>query len=132
MDQEAMLKAALFERQSQEIQEKLELVTRQIYELEQFKKNLKDFSESKEKEMLSSVGIGIYVKTSLEEKDLFVDVGAGVIVRKTPEETVKVIEDQISKLNEARIALTAQMDSFNAELQNLLEKIEKSKEKQGK
>ena len=128
MDQELFFKASILEKQSQELQENLILIERQVSELEQFNESLKDFSSSKEKTMLSPLGRSVFVSTEIKDKNLFVDVGSGVVVRKTPEETMKVIKSQIGKFKDAEASIKAQIELHNKELQSILQEFEKSKE----
>ena len=129
VNQELIMRASFLEKQAQETQGSLEFVERQISELEEFDSDIKSFSKSSGKEMLASVGKGIYVKADLADKDLFVNVGSGVIVKKTPEETEKIVEDQLRKLKEAKTQLTAQLEANNMALMKLITEIESSKDK---
>ena len=112
------MKASLIERHSQELGEKIEYLSQQLAELQEFKKNLDFISDSKENKMFALVGKGVYVKSSLEEKKFFVNVGAGVILKKTPEETKEIIASQITQFHEAKSRMMAQMEIYN----NLLSK----------
>jgi len=127
INQELIFRASLLERQAQEIQSTLEFIDKQLLELEAFGSDLKSFSKSSERQMLASLGKGIYVKSSLETKDLYVNVGAGVIVKKSPEDAEKIVELQVGKLKEARVQLAAQLESNNQALVDLISEIEKSK-----
>jgi len=127
INQELMLRASLLERQSQEIQSTLEFIDKQLLELEEFGSDLESFSKSSEKQMISSLGKGIYVKSSLENKDLYVNVGAGVIVKKSPEDAERIVEGQVKKLKEARVQLSAQLEANNQALVNLISEVEKIK-----
>ena|SRR3989338_2208999 len=125
MNQELILQASLLERESREIQGNLELIDREIIELEQLNLSLGSLSETRHKEMLSSIGKGLYVKGEMTEKDLFVEVGSGVVVKKSPKETIAVIEKQIKALREARAHLLAQLDTQNRRLTDIISEIEK-------
>ena len=125
MDQENLLHASMLEKQSQEIQGNIQLVEREILELEQFSTDLDFISKSKEKEIISSMGKGIHLKAKLENNSLFVEVGAKIIVKKTPEETKKIIELQVKALKEARINLFSQLEISNANLSNLILEIQR-------
>jgi len=127
INQELILQASLFERQSQEIQSTLEFIDKQLLELEEFGSDLESFSKSSENQMLASIGKGIYVKSSLENKDLYVNVGAGVIVKKSPGDTERIVEGQVKKLKEARMQLSSQLESNNQALVNLISEIEEVK-----
>lgn len=121
-----IMKASFLERNSQEIQEKIDYLSEQILELEEFRKNLNFFSKSNEKKMFASLGRGVYVKSLLEDKKLFVNVGSGVILKKNPEETKAIIESQIKQFHEAKSNLMVQIEIYNKMLSNTISEIEKT------
>ncbi|MBX4212618.1 prefoldin subunit alpha [Candidatus Pacearchaeota archaeon] len=131
MDQELILKASFLEQHAKESEQNLEMVRQQIAQLTEFLEHISSLADSSDKEMLASLGKGVYVKSSLAEKKLFVEVGAGVIVRKTPEETKKVIESQITRLNEVRVQLSSQVDFYTHNLQELIHEIESQTRRNG-
>ncbi len=96
----------------------------------EFSNHIKEIDKFNEKEMISSLGKGVFIKTNLMEKDLYVDVGSNVIVKKTPEETIKIIESQIKKMYEAKVQLTVQLDMYNNTLQKIIEQIETTRNKE--
>lgn len=126
-EQESMLRASLLERQSQEIAEKISYLSQQIEELGEFSKNIGMFAKSsqKGKEAFSSLGRGVYVKSALTDDKLFVNVGSGVIVKKTPEETKKIIDEQLSSFHEAKLRLTAQLEIYNQLLSQAVSEFQK-------
>jgi len=73
INQELLMKATMLQQQSQEIEQNLAIIDTQVSELSEFTKNLADLSSSSEKEILSSIGKGVFAKTTLADKDLFVD-----------------------------------------------------------
>ncbi len=127
MDQETLMRASFMERQAQEIEQHLQFIEAQLTELENIKSAIRNLNSSKQKSTISTLANGIYLKTSLEDKNLLVDVGSGVVIKKSPEETIKIIENQIEKLQQAHLQLSAQRESFHNQLQSLIEKIEKEK-----
>ena len=127
MNEEAILKATALEKQYNELQENLHLVNNQISELEQFKESLEFLIKSEKKEILSSLGKGVYIKTTLEDRnELFVGVGTNVIVKKTPEETLKLVGNQITKLKEASTQISFQLENYARQLQDLINSMQKS------
>lgn len=125
MDQETMLKASFLERQTNELEQYLEFIDSQINELELFKENLAVLSTSEEKEILSSLGKGVFLKGNMTEKKLFVEVGSGVVLRKTPEEAGETISFQVKRLKELRIQGLSQLDSTRTQLSDIMEEMEK-------
>jgi prefoldin alpha subunit len=126
LSREAIAQIQTVEQQSQEVEQNLEFVVRQIMDLEQFMDALKAFSKSNEKEMLSPLGKGVYVKTQILDKKLYVDAGANVTIRKTPEEAGKIVEGQLSNLKKLKVQLTNQLELYSQAMQQLLREIEAS------
>ncbi len=129
IDRELIFKASLMEKQADELNEHLSYVSRQIAELDEFRESIRILAKTGSKEMLASIGKGVYAKASLEEKKLFVSVGAGVIVRKTPEETEETINRQLKSLHEAKSHLKNQLEICNNVMREILSDIEKKNEK---
>jgi len=110
--QELMMRASLIERHLQELNNRIGYISQQISELEEFKNNLKFLKDAKNKEMLASLGKGIYLKSSCQDDNFFVNVGAGVVVKKTPKETAEIITSQIKNLHEAKTSLLASLEVY--------------------
>jgi prefoldin alpha subunit len=126
---EIIYRASELERSSQEIQQSLSMIESQISELEKFRENLEYLSKSDKKETFSSLGRGVYVKTTLSDEKLLVDVGSGVLVKKTSEKTSEIILSQIKKFKDAKISLQGQLELINSELAKLIEEFTESKSK---
>jgi prefoldin alpha subunit len=123
-NQELTFKASLIERHIQDLSEKMEYVSQQLSELEEFSGNMKFIKNSKGKNLFAPLGRGIYVKSSSQDDDLFVNVGAGVIVKKTPEETSKIIENQIKSFHEAKTSLMEQLEIYKNLMNQTLVQLE--------
>lgn len=130
MNENVLKRAVMLHQQSQEAEKQLGFIDEQINELEVFSKSLDYMDKSKEKEVLASLGKGVFVKSELKDEKLFVDVGAGVFVRKTPTETRKAIEGQLKKFQNARIQIAGQLETLREELGLMIEEIEKLKAEQ--
>lgn len=116
-----MMKIQEANQKSENINQQIEVVDQQTKELKAFKNGLENLGNSEEKEILASIGKGVFIKSEIKEKNLFVDVGAGIFVRKGFEETIKVSEDQIKKLEEMKLQLTYELSILNSELELLIE-----------
>lgn len=117
--QELMLQASLLEKQSQEVQESMSIIEKEIAELQALSESLSLISKEEQKDIISSIGKGVHVRAKLADKNLLVEVGAGIVVEKTPEETQKVIAQQIKKLEEAKIHLLGKMEIYYKLLHDL-------------
>lgn len=127
MNPELIAKAQRLESESQQAEETLKFVDDKIAELENFSRILNDFEASKDKEMLSSIGSGVYAKAELKEKELFVNVGAGILVKKTPKQAQEVVQSQIKQLAEARTQIVAQLESYTGSFMELMQEVEREK-----
>jgi prefoldin alpha subunit len=111
---------------SKELEEKIGIVDKQIYELQHFQVHLGEIDKNKEKEILASLGKGVFVKSEIKDDKLFVDVGSGVLIRKDSREAREVIEDQLRKLGEMRLVVQGHIEKLGEELQDLVRDIEKA------
>ncbi len=123
-DQSLVFRASMLEKQSQETAQQIDLLEREIYDLDSLHKNLDSLSGKQEKMAISSIGKGVYIRSHINEDTLLVSVGAGVIVKKTIEDTKKTIEDQINKLAGARAYMLENLELYNKNLHDLIHMIE--------
>lgn len=128
MDDELIIKLQETHRQSQEIEEKFKVVEQQLDELQKFASSLEDLDKNSNKEILASLGKGVYIKSDIKDEKLFVDVGSGVLVRKSIEESRQVVEEQSKKLNEMKIQLVAENETIAENMRGLIEKVEEFRE----
>lgn len=129
MEQELLQKAMQLRQGSEEAEQQLNFIVQQISELEKFRTDLEELDKSKEKEIVASLGRGVFMKADKKDEKLFVEVGAGIMVRKTPAEARAVIEGQLRKFQEARVHLNQQLQDFALEFQKMLKDVEKIKNK---
>lgn len=124
MNEEKIIEISKIERNARILEEEIGMIEMQIAELGAFKENLNALMKMKEKEMLASLGKRVYVKTLAEDtKKLFVEVGAGVVVRKTPEETIKIVDEQILRLEDARFEIIERLNEYQGQLQDFVREI---------
>ena len=128
MDDELIIKLQETHRQSQEIEEKFKVVEQQLDELQKFASSLEDLDKNSNKEILASLGKGVYIKSDIKDEKLFVDVGSGILVRKSIEESRQVVEEQSKKLNEMKIQLVAENETIAEKMRGLIEKVEEFRE----
>ena len=126
MNQEALIQASMFENQIKETEQHLEFISSQIIELKALEENISSLHEAKE--ILSSLGKGIYLKAKPEEKNLFVSVGSGIIVKKSPEKTSQTIKEQIERLSVLHNQLSSQIQAEYMQMNSLIAEIESSKQ----
>ena len=107
-----------------ELDEKLNVVDKEINELEIFELHLKDITSNGKKEILASLGKGVYVKSDMIDSKLLVDVGSNIFVKKTPEQTKEVLSGQIKRLHDMKLILQQTIENMNSEMQKIVKNIE--------
>ncbi|OIO41787.1 hypothetical protein COU56_05195 [Candidatus Pacearchaeota archaeon CG10_big_fil_rev_8_21_14_0_10_31_9] len=117
--QEELLKLQIFENQVSQYEEQLRIIEQQINELGQLKTDLEFLEKSKEDEIFSEFGKGIYIK-SVVKKQLLVDVGSKVLVPKTFNEIKEVVDSQIEKFDKIKPEILNQIESINQELDKII------------
>jgi prefoldin alpha subunit len=125
--QELMMELYRSQEQSKEIEEKMKIVEQQLTELQQFSNSLEELNENKSKEMLASLGKGVYIKSKVQEGKLFVDVGSGILLRKSITEAKEVVKDQVKKLGEMKIQLVSEGEALHDGIRKLVADAEKAK-----
>ncbi|MFH1326527.1 MAG: prefoldin subunit alpha [archaeon] len=114
--QELMFKFQMFEQQIQQLQQQLQAVEQAIVEANSLNLGLEDLKKGKDKEILASIGKGIFIKAKLTSENLIVDVGAKNFVKKSIPDTQKIITDQIKKLEAVKKELEDNLEKINTEL----------------
>jgi prefoldin alpha subunit len=121
--QEELLKLQIFENQVSQYGEQLKIIEQQINELNQLKTDLEFLEKSKEDEIFSEFGKGIYIK-SVVKKQLLVDVGSKVLVPKTFNEIKEVVDNQVEKFDKIKPEILNQIESINQELDKIINENE--------
>ena len=125
--QELMFKLSIFEQQIQNIQQQLQAVENAIVDLSSLISDLEELKGSKDKEILASIGKGIFVKTKLLSEKLIVDVGGKNFVSKDIPKTQEIIKKQIKKLEEAKEELNKALKEINSQLTKTMIDSQKKK-----
>ena len=126
MDNELIMQMEEIQGRAVGYDEQMKIVDTQLSELENFRKNIEDIENNPNKEILASIGKGVFMPAEITDRSLFVEVGVGVFVKKSLEDTKKVAEDQLRKLGEMRMYLGSEINMINSEMQELISKVRKS------
>ena len=116
MEEEIMMKLNMFEQQIRQLQQQLQAIEQADMEIKKLNENLGDIIGSENKEILASIGKGIFAKAKLISDELMVDIGDGNIVKKTVPETKKIIEKQLDKLAEIKEELENNLNIIEQEM----------------
>jgi len=119
MKKDYLIKLGMLQQEAERLGKENEAISKQVIELNELKINLTEFLNSKSKDSLISFGKGIYTKAELRDKELYVNIGSGIVVKKSVEDTIRVIDEQIIKLEEMKGNLLKEMENLNEKVQEL-------------
>ena len=125
--QEYLLKLAMFEQEINTLGQQLQMIEQQALEMQNLQLGLQELEKSKEKKMLANLGKNIFIKTEIQDKNLLVDVGNRTFVKKSIKETLKVVEEQLSKLMEGKNKLIEKMQDTQQQTEKVIAEAEKSR-----
>jgi prefoldin alpha subunit len=125
---EIILKLSFFEQQIKNLQQQLQSAHEAILDLNSLILTLDEIKKSKEKEILASLGRGIFVNAKITSEDVLVDVGDKKFVKKSVEETKELIKEQLEKLESIRENIEDNIENFENEIDNLISEAENLKE----
>ncbi len=119
--QELMFKLSMFEQQIQQLQQQLQAIDQGIFEMNGLSNGLNELVGSVDKEILASIGRGVFVKTKLLSEDLIVDIGNKTFVKKNIPEAQELIREQIEKLNDVKKELEYNLEKIGEEMMKMYE-----------
>ncbi len=109
-----------------ELQEKIKALDSQEKELIIAKDAIKQLQNiDGEKTALFPIVNGVFIKGKiLKPENLIVNVGAGVAVKKKPEETQKLLDENLNEVKKYKDQLVQEFNQMNQMLQSILKDIE--------
>ena len=117
--QELIFKLSMYEQQIQQLQQQLQAIDQGIFEMDGLDHGLNELIGSVDKEILASIGRGVFVKTKLLSEDLIVDIGNKTFVKKSIPEAQELIREQIEKLNDVKKELEDNLEKIGEEMQRV-------------
>ncbi|MBI4919228.1 prefoldin subunit alpha [archaeon] len=126
-ENERLMNILMLEQESKRLEEQLNSINQQVIELISLQGSMNDFKETKEKEILSHFGKGIFFKSEITDKDFLVNIGAGIVVKKSHDEAIEIINRQVLQIEKLKESLIAQIETINAKLVELVEEYQRGK-----
>ncbi len=120
-----IIELAQLEQEANKYQEQMQMLDQQIDEIQSIENSLKAIEKTKENSIYANIGKNIFIKTEIKGKDLLVDVGNKTFVKKDIPGTMKVIEDQIAKIAEAKGKIVGRLQEIQGQMQKIVEQAEK-------
>jgi prefoldin alpha subunit len=124
-NKELFFKVNMLEQYMKNMHQQIEAVENECLELNSLKKGIEELKDSSGKEIFSSVGKNIFIKTKILSEELLVGIGEKNLVTKSISETAKIIENQIKKLELIKEELIIELEKLNKEAEKMINSIEK-------
>lgn len=111
--QKKYLELQILEGQIKQLQQQIQMMEQQLFELGSLSESVEEISKIKPKtEMLIPLGAGVYAKGELKDnKDLIMNVGANTTTTKSFSDAKKIIEDQIAQVKGILEQLSNQLEA---------------------
>jgi len=120
-EQQYIMQMQIMEQEANQLDQQIQAIDQQVSELTSVKESLEALETSKKnKNMLANLGKGIFVETEIKSNELLVNVGKNILIKKTPEQAIKIIDEQMAKLSEGRGQILERIEELQVNMQNLL------------
>ena len=129
-NEDVIIRLAGLEERAKQIEQNIQIVEENSIDLEKLKLGIEEIKDSKGKEILASIGRGIFVKARLEGDEFLTDVGGRNFVKKDINDIQGLISENVDKLKEIKVELFRELEDLNGELQDTLESVESASEKE--
>jgi prefoldin alpha subunit len=96
------------------------MVDQQIIEMEALKDALVNLGKEGKKEILANIGKGVFAQAEMKSKEVLVNIGNNIVLKKTPEETKKIIEQQVVQLMDFKQQFMLQLEATQSQLRDLV------------
>ena len=130
--EEYLMRLQMIQQEAGQLEEKLQTIDEQISSMEAIKASIKEIDKKDSKEFLANLGKGIFMKAEVTDKNLFVNVGKNTLIKKNPEETIKIIDDQVKKLFLGKEGVMRNIEGLQVEMQKLMQEAQKEQEAESK
>jgi prefoldin alpha subunit len=102
------------------------MIEKGINDLNELEKGIVEIKGKKDREILSHIGKGIFIRTKVISEDLVVDIGKKNFVKKNIEETRAMIRKQTGRLMEMKENLNSSLEEVNSEMAKVIESIQRN------
>ena len=123
--EEYLFKLALLEEEINRAEQQHQLIEQQILEMQSLQNSLKELEKTKEKQIWANLGKNIFIKTEIKDKNLLVDVGNRTFVNKSIGETLKIVEEQLDRLLEAKNKIIYKMQEIQKKAEEVIIEAQK-------
>ncbi len=107
-----------------QLEQQFVMMEQHLNDLRGLDESLDSLINTKENEMFSAVGNGVFIKTELKDKDsVLVNIGAGVVVKKKIRDAKNLVIRQVDEVQNLIIQIQDDFNNLNNEIGVLKEEI---------
>lgn len=115
-----MIQLQMIQQEAQQLEQQLQAIEQHLSEMSNLKQGLEELDKSDEKEILAGLGKGIYIPAEIKTKKLRVEVGKGNFVNKTIPETLKIVDEQLEKLEQVKTQINGRVSQLQVDMNSLM------------
>lgn len=120
--QTAFMEMQMMEQKNKQLEAQTNAIAKQIAEMEGLIESL--IAIEKNDEALLPIGKGIFFKNKITNKNLLLNIGSGIIIEKDIPVTIKLIKEQITKLNEMAMRYQEEFMKAQRRMEELISKLQ--------
>ena len=126
MNQEKIFQIQMIEQEANQLNEQFQLIEQNIKEMNDISESLGEIEKLKKgDEILANIGKKIFIPVDIKEKNLIVEVGNKKFVKKNISETIKIIQEQVGNLMNARGQIMERLEILQGEMEKLIGEIQR-------
>jgi prefoldin alpha subunit len=125
-DREEIIKINMIEQELEELGKRIEILEEQTKEIGAVRQAVSSI-EGSEKEMLASLGKGVFLRANIIDKNPLVNVGSNILIKKTPQEIKEAIDSQEKIMEEAKHEINERKGQLEKEKEEILTNIQKKR-----
>jgi len=120
------MKLQMIQQEAERMNQQIQMIDQHISELNSVMESVVEISQKKsdKREILANLGKGIFIGAEIKGNELLVNVGKDILVKKTPEQTMKIIEEQLKKLDAGRTQFIERIGELQIHMQKIVSQAE--------
>jgi prefoldin alpha subunit len=126
--QQKYMQFQMLQQQMEEINQHLEMLNQNNAELEISINAIRELGKTEPgNEVLAPIANGIFIKTKLEDNQkLIVNVGSDSTVEKTPEQVIRMLEEQVTQIHERMNEAEMVTQELNNQAMKIFQDVEEN------
>jgi prefoldin alpha subunit len=125
-NQAVFMELQMLEQKMKQLEAQINAINKQTSEMHGIVESLKAIDASQGKEALLPIGKGIFIKSNLTSKNLLLNIGSGIVIEKGVAETIRLVDEQVAKLNEMALEYQQEIESAARNIEGTIAQLQNS------